>query len=140
MGLLGKIFGGVTTGGMATAASAITNLIDDFVTTDEERALTERLKLKLLQEPHLAQAAINKIEAGHRTVFVAGWRPFIGWVSGFGLAYNFVLYPLLLWISVNFFPGIVPPALESDALMTLVLALLGLGGMRTIEKMNGTAR
>lgn len=78
------------------------------------------------------QTKINEVEAKHRTVFVAGWRPFIGWVCGFALAYNFVLRDLIIWI-VN--PIEVPPALQMEHLMTVLLGMLGLGGLRTFEKL-----
>jgi hypothetical protein len=79
------------------------------------------------------QAQINEQEAKHRTIFVAGWRPFIGWVCGFALAYNFVLRDLLVW-----FVGVEssPPALQMEHLMTVLIGMLGLGGMRTFEKFN----
>jgi hypothetical protein len=79
------------------------------------------------------QGEINKIEAQHRTIFVAGWRPFIGWVCGFALAYNFVLRDLLIWFLG---PEQVPPALQMEHLMTVLVGMLGLGGMRTFEKLN----
>lgn len=79
------------------------------------------------------QAQINEQEAKHRTIFVAGWRPFIGWVCGFALAYNFVLRDLLVW-----YVGAesAPPALQMEHLMTVLIGMLGLGGMRTFEKFN----
>ena len=79
------------------------------------------------------QGEINKIEAQHRTIFVAGWRPFIGWVCGVALAYNFVLRDLLIWFIG---PEQVPPALQTEHLMTVLIGMLGLGGMRTFEKFN----
>ena len=79
------------------------------------------------------QAEINKIEAQHRTIFVAGWRPFIGWVCGFALAYNFVLRDLLVWY---FGETTAPPALQMEHLITVLVGMLGLGGMRTFEKLN----
>ena len=79
------------------------------------------------------QGEINKIEAQHRTIFVAGWRPFIGWVCGVALAYNFVLRYLLIWFIG---PEQVPPALQMEHLMTVLIGMLGLGGMRTFEKFN----
>ena len=78
------------------------------------------------------QGEINKIEAQHRTIFVAGWRPFIGWVCGFALAYNFVLRDLLVW----YFGETAPPALQMEHLITVLVGMLGLGGMRTFEKLN----
>jgi len=79
------------------------------------------------------RAQINEQEAKHRTIFVAGWRPFIGWVCGFALAYNFVLRDLLVW-----YVGVesAPPALQMEHLMTVLIGMLGLGGMRTFEKFN----
>jgi len=79
------------------------------------------------------QAQINEQEAKHRTIFVAGWRPFIGWVCGVALAYNFVLRDLLVW-----YVGVesAPPALQMEHLMTVLIGMLGLGGMRTFEKFN----
>ena len=79
------------------------------------------------------QTAINEMEAKHRTIFVAGWRPFIGWVCGFALAYNFVLRDLLVWWVGQ---DQVPPALQMEHLMTVLVGMLGLGGMRTFEKLN----
>ena len=77
------------------------------------------------------QTKINEIEAGHRTVFVAGWRPFIGWVCGVALAYNFVIRDLFIWITKT---TDAPPALQVEHLMTVLLGMLGLGGLRTFEK------
>ena len=78
------------------------------------------------------QGEINKIEAQHRNVFVAGWRPAIGWVCAFALAYNFVIRDLLVWwVGVE----TAPPALQMEHLMTVLIGMLGLGGMRTFEKL-----
>lgn len=79
------------------------------------------------------QAEINKMEAQHRTIFVAGWRPFIGWVCGVALAYNFVLRDMLVWYMGA---ETAPPALQMEHLMTVLIGMLGLGGMRTFEKFN----
>lgn len=78
------------------------------------------------------QSEINKVEAQHRNIFVAGWRPFIGWVCGVALAYNFVLRDLLIWFLGQ---DQVPPALQMEHLMTVLIGMLGLGGMRTFEKL-----
>ena len=78
------------------------------------------------------QTAINEMEAKHRTIFVAGWRPFIGWVCGIALAYNFIIRDMLVW-----YMGVetAPPALQMEHLMTVLVGMLGLGGMRTFEKL-----
>jgi hypothetical protein len=76
------------------------------------------------------QSEINKMEAQHRSVFVAGWRPFIGWICGVALLYNFIIRDVIAWAS----PDIMPPAIQMDQLITILLGMLGLGGLRTFEK------
>jgi len=88
----------------------------------------------------LAQADINKIEAANPNVFVSGWRPFIGWVCGFALAYDFIAEPFLRYVAqVVFSYSGSFPAINTDALSTILMGMLGLGAMRTIEKMGGKA-
>ena len=74
------------------------------------------------------QTAINEMEAKHRTIFVAGWRPFIGWVCGIALAYNFIIRDMLVWYMGA---ATAPPALQMEHLMTVLIGMLGLGGMRS---------
>ena len=95
--------------------------------------IREAIKGKELDTNELIsiKTKINEIEAQHRTVFVAGWRPFIGWVCGVALAYNFVIRDLFVWALQ---PETVPPALQMEQLMTVLLGMLGLGGLRTYEK------
>ena len=90
------------------------------------------------------QLEINKAEASHSSIFVAGWRPAIGWVCGIALAWNFVLQPLLLW-AVWLMPEYTAqvasaPQLDTNELMTVLLGMLGLGGLRTYEKKLGVER
>lgn len=89
-----------------------------------------------------AQMEINKAEAEHPSVFVAGWRPFIGWVCGFALMWHFMGYDLLNWMRVVFFPDVPqPPELGgSETLITVLMSMLGLGGLRTMEKIKGVSR
>jgi hypothetical protein len=92
----------------------------------------------------LGQLKVNEAEAQHSSIFVAGWRPWIGWVGGSAMAYQFVVYPLLLWVwkvlqifelvSYNIDP---PPVLETGALFSLVTAMLGIGAMRSHDKRAG---
>ncbi|MCZ7404493.1 MAG: 3TM-type holin [Candidatus Methanoperedens sp.] len=81
-----------------------------------------------------AQTDINLAEAKSTSVFVAGWRPFIGWVCGSALAWNYIFQPLLFWFLNIINHPVNPPALDIGELITLLFALLGLGGMRTFEK------
>ena len=91
-------------------------------------------------QPSLAQIELNKIEAGHRSLFVAGWRPFIGWVCGWALVWHFILHDLLTWLVLTWSPtATVPELAGTETLVTIVLSLLGLGALRTAEKMAGKA-
>lgn len=87
------------------------------------------------------QMAINQAEAASSSVFVAGWRPFIGWVCGLALGYTFLGYPVLVWASTLWFPGVTPPALHmDDMLYQLLFGMLAMGALRTFEKVRGVAR
>jgi hypothetical protein len=81
----------------------------------------------------LAQIAVNKAEANHKSLFVAGGRPFIMWVCGIGLAYNTLLHPVLdIWLEM--------PTIDVSLLYPVLMGILGLGGMRSWEKSKGVAR
>lgn len=105
------------------------------------REQVEQQMLSALTALVQGQLEINKQEAAHSNVFVAGWRPFVGWVCGTALAWNFVLYPVTQWVAFLYdvdLKGM--PQLEAGELMTVLLGMLGLGGMRTYEKKVGVAR
>lgn len=127
MGLASWLFGS----DVSKAIDAVGNVIDKVFTSDEERENARYLMERLKQEPHILQLEINKQEARHRSIFVAGWRPFIGWVCGLGFANAFLLTPFLVAL------GVPPIHIPLEHMMTLVLSLLGLGGMRTFEKLKG---
>ena len=128
MGLLSKLLGGTA----VAPIDAIGSVLDKVLTSDEERAHGAAVLEKLRQHPGELQVELNKLEAVHRSIFVAGWRPWIGWVCGLALANVFLVNPWLQWFTGD--PG---PALETDRIMELVIALLGLSTMRTIEKIHG---
>ena len=87
----------------------------------------------------LGQMEINKEEAKSGSLFVAGWRPAVGWICAVALSYQFVVRPLLAWYSlIVTIP--VPPELDVATLMTLLFGMLGMGGMRMYEKGKGVAR
>ncbi len=128
-------------GGLTSAVGAVGNVLDQLFTSDEEKLDKTEAMARLAQQPGIAQIEINKIEASHRSVFVAGWRPFIGWVCGLALLYNFIVRDLLAWVMVNTgAAAALPPALQMEHLLTVLMGLLGLGGLRTIEKIAGRAR
>lgn len=87
------------------------------------------------------QLEINKIEAQHQSIFVAGWRPAIGWICGAGIAWNYILQPLVAWSLFAFGIELAgAPTLDIGDLMVLLGGMLGLGGLRTYEKRLGVAR
>ena len=123
---------------------ALGTLIDRLI---PDRAAAEKAKLEMeaqlvaaANEAALAQVEVNKIEAAHSSVFVAGWRPSIGWVCAAGLAWAFVLAPVASWgLIISGFKAELP-GIQTDYLLELVVAMLGMGGLRTFEKMRGVAR
>ena len=126
--IIGKILGGDNV--VKSAFDGVKGIIDEVSLSGEERA-------KILESINVAQIELNKKEAGHRTVFVAGWRPFIGWVCGVALAYNFIIRDLFIWIAK---PETIPPALQMDHLITVLTGMLGLAGLRTFEKVKGISK
>lgn len=123
----------------------VTGLLDKFIEDKDQKAKLAH-DLATMAERHAQELAkgqieINKAEAQHRSMFVAGWRPFIGWTCGVALAYHFVLAPLILfgagWAGVAI-PDL--PSFDMDSLMTVLLGMLGLGGMRTFEKAKGLTK
>lgn len=116
-------------------------IIDSVHTSAEEKADAQRKLLDLMQRPDLAQIAVNQEEAKHASIFVAGWRPFIGWVCGVSLAFNFMFYHFFVWGMGIWRPDLPPlPNPDTSELMTLVLSLLGLGAMRSFEKTKGVSK
>ena len=93
------------------------------------------LKLSQLEQAlKQGQIQIDKAEASNPNWFVAGWRPAIGWVGALALLYTFLLSPLISWGCQIEGIKVVPPTLDTSMLFNLILAMLGLGGYRTFEK------
>jgi len=125
-------------GGKAVAQpiEAVGNVLDALFTSDDERLDKEIIKQRLAQQPALAQAEITKVQAQHRSIFVAGARPFLMWVCGLGFLFSFVINPILEWLM----PEVGAPVLPLEVMMELTLAMLGLAGLRTIEKLQGKSK
>lgn len=147
--------------GIGAVVEGVGKIADDLFTSDEERlkvALQENIiDAQLMQ----GQMAVNQAEAQHASVFVAGWRPAIGWVGAAALAYQFLVYPLLVWlwallqakgvIPCHIDPSVIPidkiaqctfkqpPELSADALWVIISGMLGIAGMRSYDKAKGTA-
>lgn len=112
-------------------------LIERWIPDKAAQAKAEMDLLKLAGEQDfqstIKQIEVNIQEAQHQSIFVAGWRPFVGWICGLGLAYQAILHNLIEWLSgIYGFP--VPPAPDSDVLIYVLGGLLGLGALRTYEK------
>jgi hypothetical protein len=116
----------------------------DRVWPDPAQAAAAKLELmKLQQSGELAQIAgqmeINKVEAANPSVFVSGWRPSIGWVCSAGFAVQFVIGPLAEWGSALYGHPVKFPTMDTGTMMPLLLGMLGLGGLRTAEKLQDKA-
>ena len=122
------------------AVDGLAKGLDELFTSDEEREAAKLKLATLMQQPHMLQAVANIEGAKHRSVFVAGWRPAIGWVAALGLGYQFLVLPFAGLINAYLKLPAELPQLQAEQLMTLVLSLLGLGGMRTFEKYKGAAK
>jgi len=131
--MLGKIFGGDT-------LKTVGNVIDDLHFSGEEK---EKLKLQMQEidaKLKEKQLDINKAEASHRSIFVSGWRPFLGWVSGLSIGYVYLFQPILDMILQMFDVKVDWVVLDLGQLMPLVLGMLGLGGLRSFEKAKGLTK
>ncbi len=118
----------------------VTGLLDKFIEDkDQKNKLAHEIATmaeKQMHEQVMGQLEVNKAEAQHRSIFVAGWRPFIGWVCGLALLYNFVIRALVAWVN----PTVIPPALQMDQLITILLGMLGLCGFRTSDKLKDQSK
>jgi hypothetical protein len=115
----------------------VTSLLDKFIEDkDQKLALAHEISTlasKQAQELAKGQLEVNKVEAAHKSLFVAGWRPAIGWICGLALMYSTLLAPILsIWLIV--------PAVDSSLLTTVLMGMLGLGTLRTVEKGFGVQR
>jgi hypothetical protein len=119
------------------------DLIGRFFPDKEAARKAEAEFLRLAMDGELkqviAQLQINAQEAAHPSIWVAGWRPFFGWVGGAGFAYAVVGQPLLAWWAAS--KGMpAPPQLDTDLLLTVAGGMLGIGGLRTYEKSKRVTR
>ena len=105
----------------------VADRIDDFTFDKQEKA-------ELIAEINKAQLEVNKVEAGHTSMFVAGWRPFVGWTCGIALCYHFVLQPFLVFLCYSFGYQVELPVFNMQTLTTILMGMLGLGGLRSFEK------
>ncbi len=140
MGFLSELLGG------GDLVKAVGETVDNLFTSDEERLELKNQQMKaerefnlkerqILADQNIAQTKINIEEAKSGSFFVAGWRPAIGWVGALALFYQFILYPLLLWLPNVDNP---PEPLDYTMLYSLITGMLGIAGMRSFDKFKKT--
>ena len=126
------------TAGIELVSKIIDRVIPDRAAADKAKAEVLAMQAKGELDQLMGQLDINKVEAGSQSVFVAGWRPFIGWICGCALAYAALLEPLLRFISEVLFgyKGAFP-VINTDITLQVLLGILGLGAYRTYERVQG---
>jgi len=115
----------------------VTGLLDKFIEDkDQKAALAHEIATMSEKHAHEAlkgQLEVNKVEAAHKSLFVAGWRPAIGWVCALGLFYNVILANIIgIWVDV--------PEVDTTLLVPVMMGMLGIGAMRSYEKVKGVSR
>ena len=122
---------------VASLVGPVTGLLDKFIEDKDQKArLSHEIATLAEKQSHEAlkgQLEINKMEAAHKSLFVARWRPAIGWICALGLLYNTIIVNLLgIWLEVD--------PVDTTLLVPVMMGLLGLGAMRSYEKVNQVAR
>jgi hypothetical protein len=120
----------------------VTGLLDKFIEDKDQRAVLAHeiatMSEKHAQELAKGQLEVNKAEAASGSIFKGGWRPFIGWVCGAAFAYHFILQPMIMFgvaVAGVTIPDL--PEFDMATLMPVLMGMLGLGGLRTVEKLQG---
>ena len=114
-------------------------VLDKFIPDPAAKAEAEAALRQSLQQWDAQQNKINEAEAQSSSLFVAGWRPLIGWICGASLAWQFVVMPMGLWSAAVFGVHLPTPPSLDGMLWELMFAMLGMGGLRTFEKIKGCA-
>jgi len=122
----------------------VTGLLDKFIEDkDQKNALAHEIATmsqKYAQEIAKGQMAINQVEAAHKSLFVSGWRPAVGWVCVLGMFGNFITIPFSNFVLALLGIDIVIPLVPLETMMPVLMGMLGLGAMRTYEKKNSVHR
>ena len=122
----------------------VTSLLDKFI-EDKDKKNAIAFQLSTMAERHAqelakAQIEVNKTEAAHRSLFVSGWRPAVGWTCCLGLASNYLLIPMANFALALADSTIEVPVLDLSTMMPVLMGMLGLGALRTTEKVKGVNR
>ena len=141
MGLLSSLLGGATTAPITAIGSIVKTIFGD----KGEKLTHDEVMARIALQPTLVQKEINKVEASHRSLFVAGWRPGIGWVCVISLFFFYVpqyVIASIVWVKLiteNDWE-IVPYPVDDQGIMELVLAMLGMATLRGVEKLRGRSK
>lgn len=134
------MLGDLLKGALGPILDGVLKFIPDKNARAEAKEQFESQMLLAMTNLVQGQLEINKAEAQHKSIFVAGWRPGIGWICGLALGWNFLVQPIMVWVA--FMAGTDlsgAPQLDTGELTTILLGMLGLGGLRTYEKRLGVA-
>ena len=115
-------------------------VLDKFVPDPEAKAKAETELRSSLQQWDKEQTDVNAVEAANPNIFVSGWRPMIGWVCALALAYQYLVTPLGMWVATSLHLAVSTPPKLDDSLWQLMFGMLGMGGLRTYEKLKGVSK
>lgn len=136
--------GALIIGLLPLVTSMFERLIPDADKRAAEQASFMRLLTDYAAQADAAQSAVNANEAGSSSIFVAGWRPFIGWCGGVAIGWQFVLKPMLLafsgFLSERFTSAVLNAPSLDENFWALIVGMLGMGGLRTMEKIRGVSK
>ncbi len=131
---------GILSSLLPVATKIIDRVVPDKNAAQKAKISMEKELTTAFNKANLAQIETNKIQAAHPSIFVSGARPAIMWICAFGLGWQFVFQPVAVWVLALTDSSVALPIIETEGLMSLTLALLGLGGMRSFEKSKGVQR
>lgn len=131
-------------GAITSIVPNVLGIIDKVVPDKAAAELAKsKIELEIVQaanEINRLQAETNQVEAAHRSIWVAGWRPAIGWSCALGVSYFFVIEPIVTWVTVVLGYNLDLPEFPKEALFEMVFAMLGLAGLRSFEKVKGVTK
>ena len=122
----------------------VTGLLDKFIEDKDQKAKLAHevatMAQRHAQELAKAQLEVNKAEAQHKSLFVSGWRPAVGWCCVFGMMGNFMVIPFTNFVLALLKIDVVVPLIDTATMMPVLMGMLGLGAMRTYEKRTGVSK
>ena len=129
---------------LGTLLEPATKILDKVIEDkDQKNALAHEIATmaeRHAQELAKGQLEVNKAEAAHKSLFVAGWRPFIGWICGVAMLANFLLIPMANFVLDLSGSTNTIPLIELETMMPVLMGMLGLGAMRSYEKVKKVSR